>query len=102
MQHPTNLPKNKMSTMPSRRNMKSGPPGWKSLKTLGVNEDDVHSAEILMQSNRIMLCPKVLRILGATRDEIEMETAKKLGELGISGRRRSFVGQNGRQRGYSL
>jgi hypothetical protein len=80
----------------------------KGLQKLGVSEDDVILAERLLR--QIPSCPndpnkserilgyansrlereKALRLLGATEEEIEIENAKNLGSLGISGRRRSY------------
>ena len=70
---------------------------------LGVNEDDVQSAERLMHTTTIQVCPKALRLLGTTKDEIDLENAKNLGSLGTSGRRRSYLTQSRqRQRSFAL
>ena len=73
----------------------------KGLQKLGVSEDDVRVAEGLIK--QISACSndpnkaerifgfassrltreKALRMLGATEDDVELETAKNLGSLGI-------------------
>ena len=82
----------------------------KGLRKLGVTEDDVSMAEkILMQippapspysdskvevilgytASRLRRA-KALRILGVSEEDVDIENAKVLGSLGISGRRRSY------------
>ncbi|KAL7429973.1 hypothetical protein ACHAXH_001497 [Discostella pseudostelligera] len=85
----------------------------KGLLKLGVSEDDVELAEMLLRlipktpsdpnkAERILGYAsmrlhreKALRLLGMTEEEIEEENAKVLGSLGTSGRRRSFSNPEG-------
>mmetsp|Transcript_13571 Transcript_13571/g.28768 ORF Transcript_13571/g.28768 Transcript_13571/m.28768 type:complete len:247 (-) Transcript_13571:318-1058(-) len=81
----------------------------KGLEKLGVSEDDVKLAESILQhipnssddpekaervlgyaSSRLRRA-KALRLLGASEEDLEIETAKVLGSLGVAGRRRSFA-----------
>lgn len=87
----------------------------KGLRKLGVSEDDVITAERILSeippppqirvqsSSKVEILlgysksrlrrEKALKILGANEDEIDQENSKALGSLGISGRRRSYLGK---------